>query len=243
MLAIAPGLLSPRKHAGGVRYHRNVLREAVVAYVRFLRYRSGGCDSETAADPTYDHSLTFGVNNPRSFCTIFELLYVEIVQLRCCCSRVQWALGIAHVHALALLPCLRALRRWEDRGQTSTGIPNKIAFAGRSSLMTMVAINTVTLCNLLLALVLEERDTPGALMSYRMFLSKLAFPPEILFDPPVTTDDHSVTRAKPLLRFSLVPTRLGKKTASTSAVVSTESGGPHCVALICPNIASGLHPH
>ena len=85
------------------------------------------------------------------------------------------------------------------RGQVSTEIPNKIAFVSRSSLTTMVGFNTVAHCDRLLASVLDERDTLGPLMRYRLCLSSS------LFDPPSTADERR------LLRLHLPPARLGKE--------------------------------
>lgn len=101
--------------------------------------------------------------------------------------------------------------------------PNSIAFPGPSSFTTMAAFNTAVLCNRLL--IFQGNRYARNVDELPLVPFQLAPSREVLFHPPLTADDHLLMRTKPLLRFPLVPTRLGK-TASASAVVSTESGDP-----------------
>ena len=177
--------------------------------------------------------LTFGVNASRSFHTIasFYLRRADR-QLRRCGSWVQRALDVTLTYPLTYSRHpTRIFWRLSDGGwdQISTEILNEVASVGPSSLTTMVGFNTfVILCSPQSS---KARDTLGMLMSYRF----CAFPARILFPGVIPSPAHCggpyTHQSKPLLRFPLVPTRLGKdwvhSRSSFNEIWGTILGGPH----------------
>ena len=135
---------------------------------------------------------------------------MQIAQLRGGGSWIRRALDVAHVYALITLRCLKTLRGWEGRAQISTGILNKIAFFDPSSLMTVVVFEYSCTLRSPTRLGSEGKKYARGVDGLPFVPFELVFALEPFFDPPVTADDQLITQTKPLLRFTLILTRLGK---------------------------------